>query len=166
MFRQVAHGVVVASVLSAVACSKPKPVQITPQSAQLSSIGPNGVGVALVLNVRNPNGFPIIAQAVSATFELQDGSELGRGSSTAAFTIPAEGVTALPAQLSMGWTNVGALTPYALSGKALPYRISGTARLGGESLNVDVPFSISGQLTPQQVLAAGLRGAAALIPQP
>jgi hypothetical protein len=63
----------------------------------------------------------------------------------------------------MRWTNLGALTPYALAGKALPYRISGTARLGGESLNLDVPFSISGQLTPQQVLAAGLRGAGALV---
>jgi hypothetical protein len=80
------------------------------------------------------------------------------------FTIPPEGETQLPAELSMRWTNLAALTPYALAGKALPYRVSGTTRLGGESLNLDVPFSISGQLTPSQVLAAGLRGAATLVP--
>jgi len=165
MFRPLGRWVVLAALLAAVACSKPKPVQITPQSVQLASVGPDGVGVSLLLNVHNPNGFPIIAQSVNATFELQDGSELGRGSATTAFTIPAEGDTALPADLSMRWTNLAALTPYALAGKALPYRISGTARLGGESLNLDVPFSIAGQLTPQQVLAAGLRGAAALVPQ-
>jgi LEA14-like dessication related protein len=165
MFRALGRWVVLAGLFTAVACSKPKPVQLTPQSVQLASVGPDGVGVTLLLNVHNPNGFPIIAQSVSATFELQDGSELGRGSSAQAFTIPSEGDTQLPANLSMRWTNVGALTPYALAGKALPYRISGTARLGGESLNLDVPFSITGQLTPQQVLAAGLRGAAALVPQ-
>lgn len=164
MFRPLRGWVVLAALL-AVACSKPKPVQITPQSVQLASVGPDGVGVSLSLNVHNPNGFAIIAQSVSATFELQDGSELGRGSATKAFTIPAEGDAQLPADLSMRWTNLGALTPYALAGKPLPYRISGTARLGGESLNLDVPFSISGQLTSQQVLAAGLRGAAALVPQ-
>jgi LEA14-like dessication related protein len=165
MFRPLGRWVVLAALLTAVACSKPKPVQLTPQSVQLASVGPDGVGVSLLLNVHNPNGFPIIVQSVSALFELQDGSELGRGSSTKAFTIPSEGDTQLPAELSMRWTNLGALTPYALAGKALPYRLSGTARLGGESLNLDVPFSISGQLTPQQVLAAGLRGAAALVPQ-
>jgi LEA14-like dessication related protein len=165
MFRSAAHLVVAVTLLAAVACSKPKPVQITPQSVQLASVGPDGVGVSLLLNVHNPNGFPIVAQAVSATFELEDGSELGRGNSTTAFTIPADGDTALPAELSMRWTNLAALTPYALAGKALPYRISGTARLGGESLNMDLPFSIAGQLTPEQVLAAGLRGAAALVPQ-
>jgi LEA14-like dessication related protein len=164
MFRPLRRWVVLAA-LFGVACSKPKPVQVTPQSVQLASVGPDGVGVSLSLNVHNPNRFPIIAQSVSATFELQDGSELGRGSATKAFTIPAEGDAQLPADLSMRWTNLGALTPYALAGKALPYRISGTARLGGESMNLDVPFSISGQLTPQQVLAAGLRGAAALVPQ-
>jgi LEA14-like dessication related protein len=151
-----------AALFSVVACSKPKPVQVTPQAVQLASVGPDGVGVTLSLNVHNPNPFPIIAQSVSATLELQDGSELGRGSSTKPFTIPPEGDTQLPAELSMRWTNLGALTPFALAGRALPYRISGTARLGGESLNLDVPFSIPGQLTPQQVLAAGLRGAAAL----
>jgi LEA14-like dessication related protein len=164
MFRLFGRSAASAALLIVVACSKPKPAQITPQSVQLASVDPNGVGVSLSLNVHNPNGFPIIAQSVSATLELQDGSELGRGSSNQPFTIPAEGDMQLPAELSMRWTNLGALTPYALTGKPLPYRISGTARLGGERLNLDVPFSISGQLTAQQVLAAGLRGAAALVP--
>jgi LEA14-like dessication related protein len=165
MSRRLSRWLVIVALVVAAGCSKPKPVQLTPQSVRLVSVGPTGVGVALGLNVHNPNGFPIVAQSVTAKFELQDGTELGRGSSAAPFTVPAEGDTALPAELSMQWTNLAALTPYALAGKALPYRISGTARLGGESLNVDLPFSISGELTQQQVLAAGLRGAAALIPQ-
>jgi LEA14-like dessication related protein len=148
----------------AAACSKPKPIEITPESAQLSAIGPDGVTLALVLDVHNPNTFAIRGSAVTANLELQDGAELGRGSAMSDFTIPANGNLALPARLDVRWTNIALLAPYALGGKALPYRVRGSARLGGESLNVDVPFSISGQLTPEQAISAGLRGAATLIP--
>jgi LEA14-like dessication related protein len=147
-----------------VACWKPKPIEVTPQSVQLASISPDGVGLTVVLNVKNPNGFGITASEVNAIVELQDGSELGRGSATPAFTIPAEGSVAVPTTLSTRWTNVALLAPYALSAKPLPYRLRGTARIGGESLNVEVPFTISGQLTPEQVIAAGMRGATSLFP--
>lgn len=146
------------------ACSRPKPIELTPQSLQLTSISPDGAGLALLLDVKNPNGFPISARNVSAVVELQDGSELGRASATPAFTIPAEASLSLPAQLSLRWTNVALLAPYALAAKPLPYRVRGSARLGGESLNVEVPFSISGQLTAEQVLRAGMRGATSLLP--
>jgi LEA14-like dessication related protein len=78
------------------ACFKPKPVEITPQSLQLSSIGPDGVGLTVVLDVHNPNGFPISASAVSAVIELQDGSELGKGSATPAFTTASGNSPAIP----------------------------------------------------------------------
>jgi len=147
------------------ACFKPKPVEITPQSLQLSSINPDGVGLTVVLDVHNPNGFPISASAVTAVIELQDGSELGQGSATPAFTIPAQGNAAVTAELGMHWTNIALLAPYALNAKPLPYRLRGSARIGGESLNVEVPFTISGQLTPDQVLQAGIRGATSLFPK-
>jgi len=146
------------------ACLNPKPVEITPQSLQLSSIGPDGMGLTVALDVHNPNGFPITASAVKATVELQDGSELGQGSAAPAFTIPAEGNATMTAQLNMRWTNVALLAPYALNVKPLPYRLRGTARVGGQSLNLELPFTISGQLTPQQALKAGIRGAASLFP--
>lgn len=153
-----------ASVFAAAACSKPKPVEVTPRSAQIASIGPEGVNLSIVLDVHNPNSFAISASGVNATLELENGAELGRGSALPAFTIPAEGDASLMAQLGMRWTNLALVTPYALNGKAMPYRIRGTARVGGEHLNVDLPFTISGQLTPAQALQAGVRGATSLIP--
>ncbi len=152
-------GFLALSFMAAVGCSRPKPVQLTLQSAQLSSIGPRGVSVALMLDAHNPNSFPISASAVNATIQLSNGSELGRGSSPASFQIPAEGDATLPAQLGLQWTNLTLLAPYALSGQPLPYRIVGTAHVGGEHLNIELPFSISGQLTREQILNAGLSGA-------
>jgi LEA14-like dessication related protein len=153
----------VALVLSVAACSKPKPPSLTPRSAQVSAIKPDGVQLALVLAAHNPNAFPIVASHVSGAFELQDGTALGSAQSTESLTIPAEGDADLKALLDVRFTSMSALVPYALAAKPLPYRIRGSARLGGERLNVDVPFSIDGQLTPEQVMAAGVNGAANLL---
>jgi LEA14-like dessication related protein len=157
------RSVLVALSMIAVSCSKPKPPSITPRSAQVSAIKPDGVQLALVLAAHNPNSFPIVASSVTGTFELQDGTALGRAQSVESFTIPAGGDQDLKALLDVRFDSMSALAPYALAAKALPYRIRGNARLGGEQLNVDVPFAIDGQLTPEQVMAAGFNGAAKLL---
>lgn len=151
---------VVAAFVALSACSKPKPVELEPRSAQVSAIRADSVQLSLVLGVRNPNSFPIIARSVSGVFELQDGTELGRGGSTSAFTVPAEGAGDFKALLDVPFSNLSALAPYALAGKPVPYRIRGTARLGGEHLNLEVPFAVSGQLSAEQAMVAGMRGAA------
>jgi LEA14-like dessication related protein len=147
----------------AVGCSKPQPPTLTPRSAQVSAINPDGVQLALVLGAHNPNGFPIVAGGVSGAFELQDGTPLGTAQSTESFTIPSEGDQDLNATLNVRFQSLSVLAPYALAAKPVPYRVRGSARIGSEHLNVDVPFSIDGVLTPQQVLAAGLHGAANLL---
>ncbi|HYP91036.1 MAG TPA: LEA type 2 family protein [Polyangiaceae bacterium] len=144
-------------------CEKPKPPELTPRSAQVSAIRPESVELALVIDAHNPNAFPIVANRVSATFELQDGTELGKGESSEAFSIPAQGDAALTAKLDIRWNSLSLLAPYALAAKPLPYRLHGTARLGSEKLNMDVPFTIDGQLTPDQVIQAGLRGASTFL---
>jgi len=42
-------------------------------------VSPQGLSLALELDVYNPNSFAIRAQNVSGTFELGSGVELGRG---------------------------------------------------------------------------------------
>jgi LEA14-like dessication related protein len=147
-----------------VGCSKPKPVEVTPRSVRVAAIQPQGLALVVVLDVHNPNGFAITARDVSGTIQLENGVELGRGNTSAAVTVPAEQSAAVPARLTMAWTNLAALAPYALSSRPVPYRIVGKARIGGESLNVELPFGISGTLTREQVLAASMRGAAGSIP--
>lgn len=147
------------AILLVSACSKPKPPELKPRSAQVSAIKPESVELSLVIDAHNPNSFPIIANRVSAGLELQDGTELGRGESSEAFTLPAEGDAQLSAKLDVRWNSLSVLAPYALAMKPLPYRLRGTARLGSEHLNMDIPFTLEGQLTPEQVLQAGVRGA-------
>lgn len=161
--RHAAGWLSVALVALAVGCSKPKPPTLTPRSAQVSAVKPDGVQLALVLGAHNPNRFPIVANAVTGTLELQDGTPLGSAQSSESFTIPAEGDQDLKATLDVRFNSLSALAPYAVAAKAVPYRIRGSARLGSDNLNVDVPFTIDGQLTPEQVIAASLHGAANLL---
>lgn len=158
--------VLAASLVLTVACSKPKPPELTPRSAQVSAVLADGVELALELTAHNPNSFPIRASNVVATLELQDGTPLGSGTSAESFTIPAEGNAPIHGKLQVRFTSFSALAPYALQQKPLPYRVRGSARVGGEQLNVELPFSIEGQLTAEQVMAAGMRGAANFLQQP
>jgi LEA14-like dessication related protein len=154
------------ALLLASGCAKPKPPSITPRSVQLSAIKPDGVQLSLILAAHNPNAFPLVVSSVSGNFELQDGTPLGNAQSSLPLSIPAEGDQDLSATLDIRFSSASALAPYALTGRPLPYRVRGTASVGSEKLNVDVPFTIDGELTREQLLAAGLRGAADLLNPP
>jgi LEA14-like dessication related protein len=149
--------------LALAACSKPKPPTLTPRAAQVTAVSATGVELGVELDAHNPNGFPLMCSQVTAAFELQDGTPLGSATSSEPFTLPADGDATIQAKLQVRFSSASALAPYALAAKPVPYRLRGSARVGGENLNVEVPFSLDGVLTPEQVIAAGLHGAANLL---
>lgn len=142
----------------AVACSRPKPPTITPYSVEVSSVGPTAVGLHVNLDVSNPNGFALSVRKVSGDFVVNDSIDMGKTTVDTALSIPANATQRVATDVSVPWTNIAALAPLALSGKPVPYRFNGTATIGGESLNVDVPFHVDGTLTSAQLLQAGLNG--------
>ena len=146
------------AVVANLGCSKPQPIEVTARSAQVVSATPAGIRIALILDVANPNGFDVSARSVKGTLEVGDGIPIGTGSSEPRTPIPARGSSRVPAELALGWTNMNALVPLALSGQPVPYQFRGTATVGGESLNMDVPFTIAGEITREQLLQIGLGG--------
>ena len=144
----------------ATACAKPKPPTITPKTAQVLAVSATGVTLAVAFDVSNPNRFPLIVHAVDGRFSLGSGAgvELGKAHAEPASSIPAQGTSTVTSQIAVGWTNLAALTPFMLSPAAVPYRFDGTATLGGESLNLNLPFTLTGELTRAQLINAGLSG--------
>jgi len=142
------------------ACAKPKPPTITPKSAQVLAVAATGVTLAVSFDVANPNRFPLSVQAVDGRFLLGPGAgvELGTAHAEPASNIPAQGTSTVVSEVAIAWTNLAALTPFLLSPAAVPYRFDGRATLGGESLNVKLPFSLTGELTRAQLINAGLSG--------
>jgi LEA14-like dessication related protein len=153
-------GGIAAALTLATACAKPKPPTITPKSAQVLAFGATGVTLSVAFDVANPNRFPLAVHAVDGRFALGAGAgvELGKAHAEPASSIPARGTSTVTSQVAVGWTNLAALTPFLLSPAAVPYRFDGTATLGGESLNVDLPFTLTGELTRAQLINAGLSG--------
>lgn len=146
-----------ASLLFASACS-PEPPRITPHSIQVQSISPAALVLVLELDVENPNRFPLVVREVSGKVSVGSGVEVGNARSELNGSVPARGTQRVPANVTVSWTNLGALLPLATGDKPVPYSFEGKAAVGGERLNVDVPFTVKGELTREQILAAGLRG--------
>lgn len=149
-----------AALALAPACAKPKPPTITPKSAQVLAVAGTGVTLAVTFDVANPNRFPLIVHAVDGRFSLGAGAgvELGKAHAEPGSSIPAEGTSTVTSEIAVGWTNLAALTPFMLSPAAVLYRFDGNATLGGESLNLNLPFTLTGELTRAQLINAGLSG--------
>ncbi|HEY3255841.1 MAG TPA: LEA type 2 family protein [Polyangiaceae bacterium] len=153
-------GVLLVAAALASACAKPKPPTITPKSAQVLAVGATGVTLAVAFDVANPNRFPLIVHAVDGRFLLGAGAgvELGKAHAEPASSIPAQGSSTVISEVAVGWTNLAALTPFLLSPAAVPYRFDGSATLGGDSLNLSLPFVLSGELSRAQLINVGLSG--------
>jgi LEA14-like dessication related protein len=151
-------GWMLATALALAACSKPEPPTLVPRSVRVSSVGPTSLTLAVELDVTNPNSFPLSAHSVDGVLTLGDGVELGRAHAAPEAAIPAKETARVPSELTVNFNNLAALAPLALSEQPVPYKLRGQALIGGERLNVGVPFELGGELTRAQVLQIGLRG--------
>lgn len=142
--------------LSLGACSKPKPPTLRPLSARVVAVTPTELRLAVDLEVTNPNGFPLIARAVDGTLTVGGGEELGRSHTDLAASIPAGATAHVTSEVSVGFRNLTALAPFVISPLPVPYELKGNATLGGEKLNVSIPFTLSGELTRAQLIGMGL----------
>lgn len=141
------------------ACScAPKTPTLVPQVARVLWVGPGGLRLAIEVDVHNPNSFPLVANSIEGVVELGSGATLGQGLAYPRGTIPAEGVSRVTTQVDIQWQNLGAFAPFMMSAGPVPYVFKGRALIGGDDLNVAVPFQVNGQLTRAEIIAAGIRG--------
>jgi len=144
--------------LVALSCSKPEPPKVEPHSVQVKTLALTGIQIRSELDVTNPNSFPLVVRSVDGKLLVGSGIEVGNGRLLSGANIPAKGTVRVVGDMSLPWSNFAAFAPLAASGKPVPYTFDGTANIGGEKLNIDVPFKIKGEITREQMLAAGLRG--------
>lgn len=144
-------------VLALGACSRPQPPTLTPQVARVVAVSAVGVELEVEVKVDNPNSIPLTAEVVSGTLFVADGQKLAQGSARPGHSIPARGSSVVQSRLHVAWQDVTSLAPF-LAQESLPYVFKGDVTVGGESLNVTLPFTLSGHLTRTQLLQAALRG--------
>jgi LEA14-like dessication related protein len=138
-------------------CNRPQAPSVTPQVVRVAGVGAGGLDLDVQLQVHNPNSFPLSAEAVEGTLYDARDRKLGVGRSTPGDSIPAGGSSIVASKVHIDWQDLTALAPLLVS-EHIPYEFRGDVTLGGESIHVTLPFTLTGELTRTQLLQAGLRG--------
>jgi LEA14-like dessication related protein len=140
------------------ACQKPKPPQLTPKQVNVTSVDLTGFDVRVKMDALNPNSFDLSIRSVVAHVIVDGNQDLGTVTSAQAINLPANAHTLVDVPINVKWKGVAPLATIAAAKRPVPYTVDGTANIGGDTLNVDVPFKLQGEITAQQLQAAALKG--------
>jgi LEA14-like dessication related protein len=136
------------------ACNRPKPPTLTPEKGELTAIGPDGIHLTLHLGVENPNRFELSARSVTGRVLLDGKHDMGTVAVSQPFRLPAGQVTRLSVPITVALRDVPLILGLAASNRDLSYDVDGTVNVGGDSLNVNLPFHLRGELTHEQLVRA------------
>lgn len=139
------------------ACSKPQPPQLTPKEAKITSIDVSGFDMRVKMDAFNPNGFDLSVRNVVAHVVVDGNQDLGTVTASQVINLPANAHTLIDVPMNVKWKGLGGLAQIAAAKRPVPYTVDGTANVGGERLNVDVPFKLQGTITSAELQAATLK---------
>lgn len=154
--RSTVLALALAGSVAASGCSKPEPPRITPKEARVRSIGPAGVDLLVTVEAVNPNRVGLSVRSVTGKARLDDRWDLGMVTIAKPIVLPPGTPTTIDAPMTMAWADVQSLAVLAASPRPVPYVVEGTVSIGGERLNVDVPFSLSGTISREDLARAAL----------
>lgn len=146
----------------AVGCTKPDPPVLTPKSAVVSKVSTAGIDMQLSVDAYNPNAIELSAQSFSGKVVLDGKSDLGAVSSAKPVVLPAGAHTLIAVPVTATWSDLGSVAALVAQSGNVTYAFEGTAAVGGERLNVNVPFHVEGTITHAQLVQATLGGLPAL----
>lgn len=138
----------------ALACSKPQQPQLTPKEVTVTAVDLSGFDMRVKMDAYNPNGFDLAIRSVVAHVVVDGNQDLGTVTSSQPVTLPAGARSTIDVPMTAKWKNLEGIATLAGAKKSVPYTVDGTATVGGERLNVDVPFKLSGTMTPEQLQGA------------
>lgn len=147
--------------VATMACSKPEPPTIVPEKATVTAIRTTGVDMRVQLRVQNPNNFALTTPSMQAKVVFDNRFETGTVTMSKPVELAAASATPLDVPLTIPWSDLAGVSALAAAGRDVPYRVQGSVRLGGKSLNVEVPFEMGGTLTRaefQRFIAESLQG--------
>jgi hypothetical protein len=148
-----------AALVFTLACAKPEPPQITPKDIAVRSVGPNGATLALTVEVLNPNRFGMSAQRVTAVVTLASGAKLGEINYDKPFELPSKVPVTMDVPLEIPWQSAMLVTEFG-KGQDVPFKVEGNVAMGGETFQVNVPYTANGKFTQAQAREAALKAAA------
>jgi LEA14-like dessication related protein len=145
-----------AAAFALVACAKPEPPRLTPLSAKVTAVTMQGIDIDLKLEAENINDSDLNARSVTATITLDGRTTLGSVTVPNKIKLPAHKKTTLDVPVASRWKDLSGVAALAAAGKDVPYTVDGTVELGGDTLNITVPFRVAGIVTRAQLAQVAL----------
>jgi LEA14-like dessication related protein len=121
---------------------------IVVRGVKVRSVGLTGGSIEVSLQISNPNPYPVPVQRATYIFALADSTEVGRGESAAAFTLPAHDSTVVQLPVDVSWQGLRAAARDAARDGTVDYRLKGSVTLDTPVGNPSVPFEAVGRFTP------------------
>jgi len=129
---------------------------IAVRSVKLKSVGLTGGSIEIALAIANPNPYPLPVQHAVYSFALKDSTEIGRGESAVAFTLPAHDSTVVDLPVDVSWQGLRAAARDASRDGTVDYILQGSVTLETPIGNPNVPFQTTGRFTPPPSLVRSL----------
>ena len=152
------------ALVPAFGCSKPQPPQITVKDAKVTEVSLAGITVAVDAEAYNPNAVPLTVQSFSGSAKLDGKYDLGAVTVTTPTNLPAGERTPITVPMAMPWQGVTTMASLAGGSGAIPYTVTGTVKIGGERLAVELPFQVQGTLTREQIVQSAIRSVPGFVP--
>lgn len=129
---------------------------IAVRGVKVRSVGLTGGAIEVSLAIANPNAYPLPVKRAIYTFALRDSTEIGRGESAAAFTLPAHDSTVVELPVDVSWQGLRAAARDAARDGTVDYRLTGTVTLDTPLGGPNVAFESTGRFTPPPSLIRSL----------
>ena len=129
---------------------------ITARGVKVRSVGLTGGSIEVTLAIANPNPYPLPVSRATYSFALADSTEIGRGETTAGFTLGAKDSAVVQLPIDVSWQGLRAAARDASGDGNIDYRIAGIVTLDTPLGNPNVPFESVGRFTPPPSLLRSL----------
>lgn len=155
MRRRLISSLAMFGLIAATSCARPQAPRLTPRAAAVSSVSATGLRLRVDLDAHNPNRVDLTVRRIDVDVTMA-GEALGRSTVTEVHRLIAGRSVPMRVEVAVGWRDLPRLVAATVLNENIPYRLDGTARVGGERINVDVPFRMDSTL-PRRILleAAG-----------
>lgn len=146
------RSLLLAAALSLVACSRPEPPTLKPEVAAVTAVTAQGIDLRVQIQAYNPNSIDLTTRSMKATVLLDGKIDVGTVTVPTPLKLPAKKWTRIDAPLSVKWQDLTSIAALAAQSRGVPYQVNGTVAIGGETLNVDVSFRLTGTITQEQLV--------------
>jgi LEA14-like dessication related protein len=147
----------------ALGCDAPEPPTVTSEKVVVTKSSAQGLDLEVTLNAKNPNSIKLTARSIKAKVTINQSTELAEVTVPTKVSLPAKKTTQIVVPVKVQWGAAAAMALAAMNSETIPFTMKGTANIGGDSLNVSLPFTVQGTLTRQQLIDA-VQGAIPQLP--